>query len=360
MTPDVLLIRQLMSRQNLTRAESAELLETLLRQDRHGWKLLAFSVALQTKGETIEELLGMCDALRALDGGYPLDLAGRRTFEISGTSGAGGGVRKINISTLAALIVGTPAAPALKHSFWPVSRSTGSAATLAAVGIDPHRVSLEQVQAAVDAVGVAFYSSFVSPQLANLARFGQSLATHQVGVATPFHLLGPVFTPVPVEDRVLGLTNPVQFEGMTELFRGLGFRNALLVRGFEGLDGASISSPTRVRGFRAGEEIDFVLLPEDVGLRRVPLDEVMPADSASSHRDFLRIAHGIETGPKRDLVALNAGLALWLTGQAATIEEGIRIALDRLARGEVAEKLARVVERTGSPEVLRQARDAWL
>lgn len=359
MTPDVLLVRKLMSRQNLSRAESAELLETILREDSQGWKILAFSIASQTKGETVEELLGMCDAMRALTGSYALDLAGRRPIEVS--SAGGSGVRKINVSTLTALVVGTPEVPVLKHSFWKVTSVTGSADALAAVGLFAPSVTLEQVQQAIDAVGVAYYSPvFVSPELGNIVRFGQALAVHEVGVSTPFHLLGPVFTPIPIQYRMFGLNNPVQFEMMTELFRGLGFRNGLIVRGFEGLDEASITSPTRVRGFRAGEEHEFVLLPEDVGLKRAPLEAVLPVDAESNYRDFVRIAHGVETGPKRDMVALNAGLALWLSEQARTIEQGVRIALERLASGEAAEKLTRVVELTGSPEVLRQAREKYL
>ena len=359
MTPDVLLVRKLMSRQNLSRAESAELLETILRQDSQGWKFLAFSVAAQTKGETVEELLGMCDAMRALTGDYQLNLDGRRPFEVS--SAGGSGVRKINVSTLTALIVGTPEIPVLKHSFWKVTSITGSADALAAVGIFAPAVTVEQMQKAIDTVGVAYYSPiFVSPELGNLIHFAQELAVHQVGVSTPFHLLSPVFTPIPIQYRMFGLNNPVQFEMMTELFRGLGFRNGLILRGFEGLDEASITSPTRVRGFRAGEDLDFVLLPEEVGLKRAPLEEVLPVDAESNYRDFVRIAHGAETGPKRDMVALNAGLGLWLSEQAPSIEAGIRIALERLASGEVAEKLARVVELTGTPEVLRQAREKYL
>jgi len=359
MTPDVILIRKMMSRQNLSRAESAELMETILRQDTEGWKFLAFSVASQTKGETVEELLGMCDAMRALMGDYHLDLAGRRPLEVS--SAGGSGVRKINVSTLTALVAGTPEVPVIKHSFWKVTGITGSADVLAAVGIFAPSVTLEQMQKAIDAVGVAYYSPiFVSTEIGNLIHFAKMLAVHQVGVSTPFHLLSPVFTPVPIQYRMFGLNNPVQFEMMIELFRGLGFRNGLVVRGFEGLDEASITSPSRVLAYRAGEDLDFVLLPEEAGLQRVPLEEVLPVDAESNYRDFLRIAHGAETGPKRDLVALNAGLALWLSEQAASIEEGVRIALERLASGEVAEKLTRVVELTGSPEVLRQAREKYL
>jgi len=106
------LVRKLMSRQDLTRAESAELLEDLLRHDTEGWKLLAFSVASQTKGETVDELLGIWDAMHRLTGDYDLDLKGRRPMEVA--SAGSSGVRKINVSTLMALVVGEPAVPVLE------------------------------------------------------------------------------------------------------------------------------------------------------------------------------------------------------------------------------------------------------
>ncbi|HWN42257.1 MAG TPA: anthranilate phosphoribosyltransferase [Thermoanaerobaculia bacterium] len=359
MTPDVLLIRKMMSRQNLTRAESAELLEAILRTDSEGWRLLAYSVASQTKGETVEEILGMFDAMRRLTGEYELDLSGRRPMDIS--SAGGSGVKKINVSTLSSLIAGDPIVPVVKHSFWKVTSITGSADALEAVGIHPQTVTLPQIQTAIEAVGVVFYSPlFVSGELRNIVNFGRVLGEHQVGVSTPFHMLAPIFTPIPLTYRMFGLNNPTQFEILTEIFRGIGYRNALLVRGFEGLDEASISSPSRVRGFRGEEEFDFVLLPEEVGLNRVAQEEVTPVDAESNYRDFLRIAHGEETGPKRDLIALNAGLALWISERTPTIAEGVQMALERLASGMAAERLTALVEQHGSPDVLRRAREKYL
>lgn len=359
MTPDILLIRKLMTRQNLTRAESAELLEALLRSDDEGWKLLAYSVASQTKGETVEEILGMFDALHRLTGEYDLDLSGRRAMDIS--SAGGSGVRKINVSTLSSLVAGDPVVPIIKHSFWRVSGIAGSADALEAVGIHPQTVTLPQIQKAVETTGVAFYSPiFVSQELRNIVGFGRALGEKQVGVSTPFHLMVPIFTPIPLTYRMFGINNPTQFEMLSEVFRGLGYRNALLVRGFEGLDEASISSPSRVRGFRGEEDFDFVLLPEEVGLKRCSPDEVQPVDAESNYRDFLRIAHGLETGPKRDLIALNAGLALWISERAASIEEGVKMALERLESGMAAERLTALVEQHGSPDILRKARETYL
>jgi anthranilate phosphoribosyltransferase len=359
MTPEVLLIRKLMSRQNLTRSESAELMETVLREDSEGWKILAYSVASQTKGETVEEMLGMYDALRRLTGSYDLDLSGRRPMDIS--SAGGSGVKKINVSTLSSLVAGDPEVPILKHSFWKVTSITGSADALEAVGIHPQTVTLPQIQKAVRTVGVAFYSPvFVSPELRNIVNFGRVMGEKQVGVSTPFHIIAPIFTPIPLTYRMFGLNNPTQFEMLTEIFRGIGYRNALVVRGFEGLDEASISSPSRVRGFRGGEDFDFVLLPEEVGLQRAPQEAVLPVDAESNYRDFLRIAHGLETGPKRDLIALNSGLALWISDRASTVEEGVRMALDRLASGMAAERITQLVEQHGSPDILARARAKYL
>lgn len=353
------LVRRLMARQDLSRAETAGLLETLLREDATGFKLLAWSVASQTKGETVDELLGMCDAMRALTGSYDLDLAGRRPLEVS--SAGGSGVRKINVSTLMALVVGEPEVPVVKHSFFRITSVSGSADVLAGVGILVPAVTIPQIRQAVEQVGVAFYSPiFVSPELSHLVRFGQRLLEHEVGVSTPFNLLVPIFTPVPIRYRMFGLNNPRQFELLTDLFRGLGFENGLVVRGEDGLDEATICGPSRLRGYRNGEDFDFILKPEDAGLKTAPLEAIAPVDAASNLRDFLRIAHGLETGPKRDLVALNSGLALWISGRAATIEEGVREALRRLAGGEARDRLRAVVEITGNPDVLRKAEEEHL
>ncbi|HEX3554035.1 MAG TPA: hypothetical protein VIA62_12485 [Thermoanaerobaculia bacterium] len=354
MNPETLLLRKLMTRQDLTRTESAALLEALLRQDTEGWKLLAYSVASQTKGETIDELLGMWDAMYALTGEYPLGLEGRRPMEVS--SAGGSGVRKINVSTLMALIVGEPAVPILKHSFWKVTGIAGSADVLAAVGILAPTVSLEQIQRAVEQVGVAFYSPlFVSPELGNLVNFGRTLAVKEVGVSTPFHLMAPLYTPVRMTYRMFGLNNPRQFEMLTELFRGIGYDNALVVQGSDGLDEATIAGPSRVRGFRGSQSFDFTLEPEAAGLATAPVAAIAPVDADSNTRDFLRIVHGLETGPKRDLVVLNCGLALWISDRAETVAAGVQTALGRIASGEAREKLAKLVELTGNPEILHRA-----
>ena len=100
--------------------------------------------------------------------------------------------------------------------------------------------------------------------------------------------------------------------------------------------------------------------PSRPGSGRLPGEAIAPVDARSNTRDFLRIAHGLEKGPKRDLVALNCGLALWISDRAASIEEGVRTAIGRLDSGEVGRKLRTVVELTGDPDILRLAEEEHL
>jgi anthranilate phosphoribosyltransferase len=352
------LLRKLMARQDLSRAETAELVSTQLREDAGGWRLLAFSVAAQTKGETLDELLGILDGMARLTGPYPI----RFPEELMDISSSGGtGIRKINVSTLSTLVVGEPGLAIAKQSFYGINSLAGSADVLRTVGIEVPALTLPQFERALATVGVAFQSPvFLSPELRNLALFGQGLGANAVGVSTPYHLMVPVFAPFKLKYRMFGINRVQQLDLLAALFRALGYHSALAVHGLDGLDEISICGPSRLRGFRGDEEIDTTLTPEQAGLATAPPEAVMPRDVASNARDFLRILHGVETGPKRDLVALNSGVALYLTGRAPTIAAGVEMAVERLASGSVAAKLAALVEQVGSPEALRGATAAAL
>lgn len=352
------LLRKLMARQDLSRAEIAGLVSTQLREDVSGWRLLAFSVAAQTKGETLDELLGILDGMAALTGVYPIRLP-EELMDISSSGGTG--IRKLNVSTLSTLVVGEPGLAIAKQSFYGINSLAGSADVLRAVGIEVPALTLPRFEHAVATVGVAFQSPlFLSPELRNLTLFGQGLGANAVGVSTPYHLMVPLFAPFKLKYRMFGINRVQQLDLFASLFRALGYHSAVAVHGLDGLDEVSICGPSRLRGFRGGEEIDLTLTPEQAGLRTASPETVTPRDAASNAHDFLRIAHGVETGPKRDLVALNSGVALYLTGRAASIAAGVEAAIGRLASGSVARKLEQLVEQVGSPDVLRRATEAAL
>ena len=358
MIEEARLLRKLMVRQDLSRAETALLVDSQLREDVSGWRLLAFSVAVQTKGETLDELLGILDGMARRTGPYPI----RLPVELMDISSSGGtGIPKINVSTLSALVLGEPGLAVAKQSFYGINSLAGSADVLRTVGLEVPALTLPQLERALASIGVAFQSPlFLSPELANLTRFGQGLAANGVGISTPYHLMVPVFAPYKLKYRMFGINRVEQLDLLAALFRAQGYQSALAVHGLDGLDEVSICAPSRLRGFRDGEEIDLTLTPEQAGLATAPAAAVAPRDAAGSGNDFLRIAYGVETGPKRDLVALNSGVALYLTGRAASIAAGVEDAIERLASGGVARKLEALVEQVGSPDTLRRAAAAAL
>src|SRR5258708_27798431 len=288
------LLRKLMARQDLSRAETAELVSTQLREDAGGWRLLAFSVAAQTKGETLDELLGILDGMAQLTGPYRI----RFPEELMDISSSGGtGIRKINVSTLSTLVVGEPGLAIAKQSFYGINSLAGSADVLRAVGIDVPALTLPQFERALASVGVAFQSPvFLSPELRNLALFGQGLAANAVGISTPYHLMVPVFAPFKLKYRMFGINHVQQLDLLAQLFRALGYHSALAVHGLDGLDEVSICGPSRLRGFRGAEEIDVTITPEQAGLATATPDAVAPRDAASNVHDFLPTANGVQTG----------------------------------------------------------------
>src|SRR5260370_11892497 len=219
------LLRKLMARQDLSRAETAELVSTQLREDAGGWRLLAFSVAAQTKGETLDELLGILDGMARLTGPYRI----RFPEELMDISSSGGtGIRKINVSTLSTLVVGEPGLAIAKQSFYGINSLAGSADVLRAVGIEVPALTLPQFERALASVRVAFQSPvFLSPELGNLARFGQGLGANAVGVSTPYHLMVPVFAPFQLKSRLLGINRVQQPALLAALFEQVGAREVL-------------------------------------------------------------------------------------------------------------------------------------
>lgn len=344
------LVRKIMSRDNLSMKESQELIKFLLEKDNSGEKFLAYSIALQTKGETTEEMLGIFEGLDDLTAKY-LSLPPANYMDLS--SSGGGKLKKINVSTLSSLVASSREVPIPKQSFFGITSVTGSSDVLAAIGIIVPTIDSRKLKKSLELVGVGFYHHLhISPELQNLVKFGKYLKEREIGLNTPFNLVCPMYTPLNIKYRVFGTNNPSQLETIAKIFQKNGVERGWIVHGVGGMDEISIFGETLVAEIENGGIKMKKITPEEAGLKRCNYEDVKPEDKDSNVKDFLRIAYGLETGAKRDLILINSGAGLYLSKQANSLKEGVDLARQRLDSGEVGKKIDLLVELVGEKEVL--------
>jgi anthranilate phosphoribosyltransferase len=337
MSGDVLTtgIDSLADGRDLTREQTAEVLSEIMAGNASEVQIAAFLIALRTKGETVEELAGLAQAMRSFATRVEVD-----NDDLLDTAGTGGGRRTFNVSTTAALIATGAGCVVAKHGNRSATGLSGSADVLEALGA---RIDLEPAAVArcIQEVGFGFMFAPVHHQATRyVVPVRRALA-----VRTIFNFLGPLTNPAGATRQVIGVSDPAYLQTMAGALALLGTRHALLVSSEDGLDELSVSGTTYVVEVKGEELRSYTLTPEDVALTRAPAQAIpggRPQDNAATAR---RIFAG-EPGPARDLAALNAGAAIYAGGRAATLEEGVRRAEEAIDRGTAGEALERFVTRT--------------
>ena len=300
----------------------------------------ALLAALRTRGETVDEVVGFARAMRERSLHVEVR-TGEPLVDICGTGGTG--VSTINVSTTAAFVAATAGVRIAKHGNRGVTKRSGSADLLEALGA---RIDLppDAVAAAIDDLGIGFLFArthhpamrFVAPIRADL------------GARTIFNNLGPLTNPAGARRHLLGVFDPALTEPFAEVLRGLGLEHALVVHG-DGLDDLSVSGTNVISELRPDGSIATTRVePEALGVRRAPRDALLggdPEQNALATRDILA---GRDAGPKRDVVALAAGAALYLAGRADDIPGGVEQARGVIAAGAGLELLERYVAFTRS------------
>lgn len=298
----------------------------------------AFLIALRMKGETADEITGAALAMR--ERVTPLDGIddGMRTNLVD-TCGTGGDNRgTFNISTLAAIVAAAAGANVAKHGNRAVSSACGSADVLAALGvnIDLDAPRMSQV---LRRAGIAF---LFAPKL-HPAMSAVATVRRELGVRTIFNVLGPLTNPAFARRQVLGVYAERLVETVARVLAALGAEHALVVHSRDGLDEISVSASTRVCEVRGGEVRSYEITPEEVGVRTHDIEELAGGD-ANANADIARRILAGENGARRDVIAANAGAALYVAGLAASIREGVILAGDALASGAARAKLQELVE----------------
>ncbi|HUG75627.1 MAG TPA: anthranilate phosphoribosyltransferase [Acidimicrobiia bacterium] len=300
-------------------------------------QIAAFIVGLRTKGETVDEMVGMVSAM--YDAAVTVELA-VRAVDTAGTGGDRSGT--FNVSTAAALVAAGAGARVAKHGNRAASSQAGSADVLEALGV---RIDLEPAATAslVEEVGFGF---FFAPRYHPAMRFAAPVRA-ALGIPTVFNVLGPLANPARVPYRVVGVADGRMAMRMVGVLQRLGCERAFVLHGADGLDEVSLSAATRVLRLDAGTVTEEVFEPESIGLSRAPLDAVAGGDAGENARQ-IRAVLGGAAGARRDIAVANAAFALVAAGVAVGFEDAARAAEDAIDSGAAAAVLDAVVDASGS------------
>ncbi len=328
-------IDALASGRSLTQADAAAVLAEVMAGNASEIEIAGFLIALRTKGETVEELAGLAQAMRSFAIPVPVS-----RNDLLDTAGTGGGRRTFNVSTTAALIAAAAGCVVAKHGNRSATGLSGSADVLEALGA---RIDLEPAAVAqcIEELGFGF---MFAPAHHQATRYVVPVR-RGLAVRTIFNFLGPLTNPAGATRQAIGVSDPDYLETMAGALALLGTRHALLFTSEDGLDELSISAATRVVEVANGSLSSYTLTPEEVSLRRSPTEAIPGGDPAANADTVRRIFSG-ESGAARDLAVLNAGAAIYVGGGAETLQEGVRLAEQAVDSGAAAAILERFVART--------------
>ena len=329
-------IDRLASREDLPAEDMSAVLAEIMAGNASETETAAVLIALRTKGETVDELVGLAATMRRF--AAPVD-TGRD--DLIDTAGTGGGRPTFNVSTTAALIAAGAGCAVAKHGNRSATGLSGSADVLEALGV---RIDLAPAAVAQCIADVGFGFMF-APAHHGATRFVVPVRK-ELAVRTIFNFLGPLTNPAGATRQVIGVSDPAFLEVMAGALARLGARRALVVSSLDGLDELSTSGATRVVELDGGELRSYEVAPEDVGLERATYGDVAGGPPGVNADTTRSIFAGVR-GPARDLAALNAGAAIYAAGRAVGVREGVRAAEAAIDDGAAAAALARLVELTG-------------
>lgn len=320
---------------SLEREEMRDIMRLVMAGQATGSQLGAFLMGLRMRGEKVSELMGAVDVMRELVRSVPT----QAEFLLDTCGTGGSGAKLFNVSTAAAFVAAAGGAHVSKHGNRAMSSSSGSADLLEAAGAD---LSLKpaEIGRCIDEVGIGFMFS----QAHHGAMKHAAPVRAELGIRTLFNRLGPMTNPAGASKQLLGVADADWQQPMAVVLQGLGSESVLVVH-CDGLDELGLAAPSEVVELKDGEITNYRLSPEDVGLKmqdHAGLKVDSPAESLALVRKALSDASGAAV----DIVAFNAGAALYVAGITASIALGVELAQDLMASGLAREKLSEFVDFT--------------
>jgi anthranilate phosphoribosyltransferase len=337
--------------QSLTRAEAREVMAEVLTGNCTDAQIAALLTALRMKGETVEEIVGFAEAIRAVATPLPISIsqagaAAPGALDLSGTgrdalaeslvdtSGTGGDASgTFNISTATAFVTAGAGVRVAKHGNRSISSKCGSADVMEELGVNI-QLSPERAAQCLRVVGMCF---LYAPDLHSSMKQVQKVR-RELRLRTMFNLLGPLTNPAHASGQVVGVYALDMVEKLAEVLSMLGLHRALVVHGLDGLDEITITGPSRIAEARDGSVRTYEVDPEEFGMKRATLADISGGDAFENATIIREILSG-KKSPRRDVVLLNSAAALVAAGRADHLADGIPLATQSIDSGAAAAKL---------------------
>jgi anthranilate phosphoribosyltransferase len=319
---------------DMSRDEMKQVMRIVMNGEATHAQIGALLMGLRIKSETVDEITGAVEVMRELVSGVTVNA--EPLVDIVGTGGDGANL--FNVSSAAAFVVAAAGGFVAKHGNRAVSSKSGSADLIEQAGINLN-LTPEQVARCVEQVGVGF---MFAP--AHHGAMKHAIGPRkELGCRTLFNILGPMTNPAGVRRQLIGVFSKALCRPMAEVLQKLGSEHIMVVASKDGLDEISLASSTYMAELKNGEIIEYEITPEDLGIKSQTLSG-LTVNTAEESLTLIKAAFGrdrSESAEKaRDMIALNAGVAIYIAGLAPTAKEGVQLALDALGSGRAKGKLA--------------------
>jgi len=323
-------IKAVISKQNLNESEMHDVMNSIMTGQTTDAQIGAFLVGLSMKGETIEEITASAKVMRALATSVELS-SNDYLVDTCGTGGDGLGL--FNISTASAFVVAAAGGKVAKHGNRSISSKSGSADVLEAAGINLN-ISPKLISQCIEEIGLGFM----------FAPAHHSAMKHAIGprkelaVRTIFNVLGPLTNPAKAPNQIMGVYDKSLVEPIANVLKGLNSRHVMVVHSEDGLDEFSIANTTYVAELKDNNISTYTVHPGDFGLEEGNLDSIK-AENAEQSLALINEAFSGKKGVARDIIALNAGAAIYVSGLVSSFDEGVKKANQILSDGSAQDKL---------------------
>ena len=322
-------IARVVARSDLSRQEMSKVIRLVMTGEATESQIGGFLIGLRMKGETVDEIAGAAEVMRELV--IPVEVDQQFLVDTCGTGGSGSG--KFNVSTASAFVAAASGARVAKHGNRAASGKSGSADLLEAAGAEI-MLSPSQVAHCINKVGVGFMFA-VSHHSAMRHAIG---ARREMVVRTIFNMLGPLTNPARARRQILGVYDGALLRATAEVLRQLDSEHVMVVHAEDGLDEISVNAVTHVAELKNGEIKEYDLSPEDFGFSRASLEELRIENAGQSLALVQESLVGTHEAASA-IVALNAGAAIYVSGQALSLELGTQMAKDSIRNGLALKKL---------------------